>query len=270
MWFKLGGDARLGRCASDNCGGQPTWRLEADGVGSNYCSGCREKISPSDPPATGEVDDDDDKMVQIEKLISDMQSIKDRFGNTCVYIRRGGLSWGAVAMNRRDDDKKNGVFDLQAQHVRDMLARLEQIERLMKDRDEWRRKVWDAEKAITAQPVEAVPEGWQLVPIEPTLEQLQAGYKALKLFFPDYKEGHIGQYRVYEAMLAASIPVDGATRGTATCKESLQVQEWIAYADKLEALISKIAGASTDWLVNAHANEGPRLVAQRPSSLGWR
>lgn len=43
-WFKLTGDARLGRCASENCGGQPTWRLEADGVGSDYCSGCRENI----------------------------------------------------------------------------------------------------------------------------------------------------------------------------------------------------------------------------------
>lgn len=44
-WFKLTGDARLGRCATEGCGGQPTDRLEADGVGSNYCSGCRAKIS---------------------------------------------------------------------------------------------------------------------------------------------------------------------------------------------------------------------------------
>jgi hypothetical protein len=41
--------------------------------------------------------------------------------------------------------RKHGVFDLQAQHDRDMLERLEQIERLKKDRDEWRQKVWDAE-----------------------------------------------------------------------------------------------------------------------------
>ena len=47
MWFRLRGDARLGRCASEDCGGQPMWRLEADGVGSNYCSGCRQKIDPS-------------------------------------------------------------------------------------------------------------------------------------------------------------------------------------------------------------------------------
>lgn len=44
MWFELKGDARLGRCATDHCGGQPIWRLEADGVGSNYCSGCKQGI----------------------------------------------------------------------------------------------------------------------------------------------------------------------------------------------------------------------------------
>jgi hypothetical protein len=50
MWFKLNGDARLGHCDSANCGGQPTWRLEAGGIGSNYCSGCKERID--DPPVT--------------------------------------------------------------------------------------------------------------------------------------------------------------------------------------------------------------------------
>lgn len=44
MWFELKGDSRLGRCASAACGGQPTWRLEAEGMGSNYCSGCKAKI----------------------------------------------------------------------------------------------------------------------------------------------------------------------------------------------------------------------------------
>jgi hypothetical protein len=44
MWSELKGDARLGRCATENCGGQPIYRLEADGVGSNYCSGCRDMI----------------------------------------------------------------------------------------------------------------------------------------------------------------------------------------------------------------------------------
>lgn len=49
-------------------------------------------------------------MVQIATLIADLQSIRTRFGNTCVYIRRGELSWGAVALNRRDDDKKFGLL----------------------------------------------------------------------------------------------------------------------------------------------------------------
>lgn len=44
MWFELKGDERLKRCASEGCGGQPTWRLESGGLGSNYCSGCKSKI----------------------------------------------------------------------------------------------------------------------------------------------------------------------------------------------------------------------------------
>lgn len=84
--------------------------------------------------------DGDDRMIKISKLIEDMQEVNRKFGDTCVYIRRGGLSWGAVALNRRDDDKKHGVFDLQAQHDRDMLARLEQIGRLKQSRDEWMEK----------------------------------------------------------------------------------------------------------------------------------
>lgn len=43
-WFNLRGDSRLGRCDTEGCGGQPTFRLEAGGVGSNYCSGCKAKI----------------------------------------------------------------------------------------------------------------------------------------------------------------------------------------------------------------------------------
>lgn len=45
MWFQLKGDERIThRCASEDCGGQPTWKLEAGGVGAFYCSGCKEKI----------------------------------------------------------------------------------------------------------------------------------------------------------------------------------------------------------------------------------
>lgn len=49
MWFELKGDERITqRCASDDCGGQPTFRLEAAGVGANYCSGCKAKIDAGD------------------------------------------------------------------------------------------------------------------------------------------------------------------------------------------------------------------------------
>jgi hypothetical protein len=86
------------------------------------------------PTPTASHDDADDCMVKIEDLIAELQSVKDQFGNTCVYVRRGGMAWGAVALNRRDDDRKHGEFDLQAQHDRDMLARAEQVERLIEAR----------------------------------------------------------------------------------------------------------------------------------------
>ena len=47
-WFPLRGDERLARCASKDCFGQPTWRLEAHGFGANYCSGCKVKIEDRD------------------------------------------------------------------------------------------------------------------------------------------------------------------------------------------------------------------------------
>lgn len=95
---------------------------------------------------------DDDRMIQIEALIKELQGVRDRFGNTCVYIRRGGMGWGAVALNRKSDDEKNGVFDLQKQHDRDMFARLEQIERLKADRDRFA-------AIVTSPALEAKTEG---------------------------------------------------------------------------------------------------------------
>lgn len=74
-------------------------------------------------------------MIKISAMIADLQSIFDRWGDTCVYIRRGGCSWGSVALHRRAYDEKHGIFDIQAQHDRDMQKRLEQIERLKADRD---------------------------------------------------------------------------------------------------------------------------------------
>lgn len=90
---------------------------------------------PGTEGAPAESPHDMSHMIQIEALIADMQSIRERFGNTCVYVRRGGLSWGAVALNRRADDEKFGLFDLQEQHDRDTLERLKQIERLCAERD---------------------------------------------------------------------------------------------------------------------------------------
>ncbi len=92
--------------------------------------------------------EDMDHMVQIDTLIADLQKISERFGNTCVYIRRSGLSWGAVALNRRADDEKHGVFDLQARHDRAMTQRVEQVQRLQADRDNERDARWKCEAAL--------------------------------------------------------------------------------------------------------------------------
>lgn len=89
-------------------------------------------------PQTQTVADDDDRMTPIADLISELQGIHSKFGNTCVYLRRGGMSWGSVALNRHEDDKKNGVFDLQAQHDKDMLALIDRIERLKAERTDLR------------------------------------------------------------------------------------------------------------------------------------
>lgn len=62
MWFELTGDQRITEiCATEGCGGQPTWRLEAGGIGSNYCSGCKAKIEQqgreNDTPLSPEPND---------------------------------------------------------------------------------------------------------------------------------------------------------------------------------------------------------------------
>ncbi len=45
QWFDLPTEHRAGReCASAGCGEQATARLEAGGVGSDYCSDCVAKI----------------------------------------------------------------------------------------------------------------------------------------------------------------------------------------------------------------------------------
>ena len=44
MWFRLQGNRFMDRCASDGCSKQPTWRLDAGGAGSEFCSGCKEKL----------------------------------------------------------------------------------------------------------------------------------------------------------------------------------------------------------------------------------
>jgi len=48
-------------------------------------------------------------MQKVSKTIAYFQNILDKFGDSCVYVRPGGVSWGAVALNRESDDKNLGV-----------------------------------------------------------------------------------------------------------------------------------------------------------------
>lgn len=87
-------------------------------------------------------------MIQIEKLIADLQSIHKQFGNTCVYIRQFGLSWGAVALNREAEDEKNGIFNLEDRYKTILQERIDQIERLKADRDSERDARHKADDAL--------------------------------------------------------------------------------------------------------------------------
>lgn len=42
------------------------------------------------------------RMMQIDQLIKELQAIRAKFGNTCVYTR--DLAWGALALNREAED----------------------------------------------------------------------------------------------------------------------------------------------------------------------
>jgi len=75
MWFDLKGDARLGRCATECCGQQPQFRLEAGGVGSNFCSACRAKI---------------EDVQAMQRMLADMTARKD--GMLSYYEKVTGLS----------------------------------------------------------------------------------------------------------------------------------------------------------------------------------
>ena len=49
------------------------------------------------------------KMQKVSETIAYFQNVLDNFGNSCVYVRPGGVSWGAVALNREAEDKALGV-----------------------------------------------------------------------------------------------------------------------------------------------------------------
>ena len=71
---------------------------------SNKASDKTEELKPC--PFCEKGDEIPSGMQKISKFIATLQDTFEKFGDTCVYIRPG-VSWGAVAMNRRDDDEKD-------------------------------------------------------------------------------------------------------------------------------------------------------------------
>ncbi|MCP1440476.1 hypothetical protein J3D56_003912 [Erwinia persicina] len=57
--------------------------------------------------------------------------------------------------------------------------------------------------SLTAEPV-AVPEGWRLVPLEPTVEMINAAQSSTAWDRVDFWEGFYDDKAAYQAMLAAA------------------------------------------------------------------
>jgi len=44
------------------------------------------------------------RMIQIDDFIKELQQIREKYGNTCIYIR--DASWGGMALNRQAEDER--------------------------------------------------------------------------------------------------------------------------------------------------------------------
>lgn len=52
------------------------------------------------------------RFLRIDALITELNDIRRKFGNTCIYVR--DAAWGATALNRLDEDRKADIDALQA------------------------------------------------------------------------------------------------------------------------------------------------------------
>lgn len=50
------------------------------------------------------------RMVRLDDFIKELQEIHPGLGNTCVYIR--DVSYGAVALNRRSEDRQKEIYKM--------------------------------------------------------------------------------------------------------------------------------------------------------------
>ncbi|WP_328187009.1 hypothetical protein [Marinobacter sp. OP 3.4] len=72
-----------------------------------------------------------------------------------------------------------------------------------------------------------VPEGWRLVPVEPTKEMTQAAFDAFEVVNPmQYGNGHEARKAVYDAMLTAAPAVQGGGEPDWTESATLDSEAW--------------------------------------------
>lgn len=115
-WFPLVGDERLKECATEDCGGQPTWRFESGGIGANYCSGCKAKIDEFD--------------TALGMATRAAHSYADAFGDPVALARSAGLMEASAFLERTANASASALRlqygEMTAQEIRTLRAVLEQ------------------------------------------------------------------------------------------------------------------------------------------------
>ena len=123
-------------------------------------------------------------MVRIGALIEDLQKVHERFGNTCVYIRNRGLSWGAVALSRFAHDESHPAVieptEMQLQEAKDIDHEL--AARLLAQRDHYYKEFEATQKLLR------LSEACRM-DAEDECEQLRKAFADLHRFFETWEGG---------------------------------------------------------------------------------
>jgi hypothetical protein len=82
----------IGGCATEGCYGLPEWRLEADGVGSNYCGNCHAKIvAEASPRQEREARLTDDEVMALLRGDTPLNRARAIFSGECGRIEQAAM-----------------------------------------------------------------------------------------------------------------------------------------------------------------------------------